>query len=298
MPVAHAFSVDVEDWTSGVLSMWFGKDVSPEAGVVDNSLRMLELLETHDAKATWFFLGDVAEAYPQLVRRVAEAGHRLGVHGWKHTPVWDQSPAEFRANVVRARNAVEQAGGAGVLGHRAPTFSIGASTPWAFEILVESGFAYDSSVFPFGGGRYGDPTAPIAPWTIDTRSGPLIEIPLSVIPVLGRRLPVCGGGYLRHFPVAVTMTALRRLSTEGRRAIFFVHPYELETSYRAEPFRLPISVAKAARYWLWRKLQYRNRRCTKAKLERVLEEFPFRAIEDVVGLLKPQANGGGVRSDG
>lgn len=287
----HAFSVDVEDWTSGVLSMWFGKEVPPRAGVVANTLRMLEILELHDAKATWFFLGDVAETHPRLVRRVAEAGHRLGVHGWKHTPVWAQSPEEFRGNVVRAREAVEQAGGVRVLGHRAPTFSIGPLNPWAFEILAAAGFTYDSSIFPFKGRRYGDPTAPMRPWTIETRSGPLVEVPLSVIPVLCRRLPACGGGYLRHFPVSVTLTALRRLSAEGRPAVFFVHPYELDTSYETDAFRLPLSLAKACRYGLWRWVQYRNRGRTEGKLVRVLKEFRFRPIEDLFGLLVPPAAG-------
>lgn len=289
----HAFSVDVEDWTSGVLAMWFGQDLPPRAGVVDNTLRMLEVLELHDVKATWFFLGDVAETHPRLVRRVAEAGHRLGVHGWKHTPVWAQSPEEFRGNVVRARNAVEQAGGVRVLGHRAPTFSVGPSTPWAFEVLVESGFAYDSSIFPFKGKRYGDPAAPMSPWTIETRSGRLVEVPLSVIPVLGWRLPVCGGGYLRHFPVNVTLAALHRLSAEGRPAVFFVHPYELDTSYETEAFCFPLSLAKACRYWLWRRVQYRNRGRTEGKLVRVLKKFRFRAIEDVFVILAPPAAGEG-----
>ena len=280
----HAFSIDVEDWTSGVLSMWFGKDVPPTTGVVRETRRMLEVLDAHDAKATWFFLGDVAGEYPALVRAVAERGHELGVHGLKHVPVSVQTPARFRENVFEAKDRVEQAGGKRVLGHRAPTFSIGPSTGWAFEVLAECGFAYDSSVFPFQGARYGDPTAPTVPWGVKTPAGPLVEVPLSVVTVLGRRIPVCGGGYLRHFPVAVTLAALRRLTAEGRPAVFFVHPYEMDERYEAKVFLPPLPAAMGARYWLWRRLQYRNRARTERKLGRVLSEFRFRSIEEVFGL--------------
>ena len=284
MDPAHAFSVDVEDWTSGVLRMWFGKEMSPGAAVVSNTLRMLEVLGAHGAKATWFFLGDVALAHPHLVRRVVDAGHEVGVHGLWHTPVWAQSPAIFRENISRAREVIEQAAGARALGHRAPAFSIGPKTQWAFEVLVECGFEYDSSVYPFRGRRYGDPTAPMVPWKVETPAGPLLEVPLSVVSIGGRRIPVCGGGYLRHFPCGVTLAALRRLTREGRPAVFFVHPYELDDHYEAEAFRLPLPAAKAARFWLWRRFQYRNRRGTIGKLERVLREFRFRSIEDVFGV--------------
>jgi polysaccharide deacetylase family protein (PEP-CTERM system associated) len=284
MVPTHAFSVDVEDWPSGVLSMWFGKEVHPGAGVVPNTLRLLEILGAHGAKATWFFLGDVALSHPRLVRQVVEAGHEVGVHGLRHTPVWAQSPAVFRENIGRARDAIEQAGGARVLGHRAPTFSIGPSTAWAFEVLVECGFAYDSSAFPFRGRRYGDPTAPIVPWKVETPVGSLLEVPLSVVSILGRRVPVCGGGYMRHFPTGVTLAALRQLTREGRPAVFFVHPYELDDLYEAETFRLPLPAAKAAQFWLWRRLQYRNRRGMEKKLGRILREVRFRSIEGVFGV--------------
>lgn len=283
MVLTHAFSVDVEDWTSGVLSMWFGTEVPPGPAVVSNTVRMLELLTANDATATWFFLGDVAQRHPGLVRRVVDSGHEIGVHGLKHTPVSAQTPAVFRENLRQARDAVEQAGGARVLGHRAPTFSIGPSTPWAFEVLAECGFVYDSSIFPFRGKRYGDPTASLVPWRIETSAGPILEVPLSVVEILGKRFPTCGGGYLRHLPVAATLAALRRLSREARPAVFFVHPYELDERYEAEAFATSLPTARGIRYQLWRALQYRNRGRTEAKLGQILRGFRFRGLADVFG---------------
>ena len=289
MGLTHAFSVDVEDWTSGVLSMWFGKEAVPGPNVVSSTERLLEMLAANEATATWFFLGDVAEAHPGLVRRIVEAGQEVGIHGLKHTPIWAQTPRGFAENLRRARDVVEQAGGARVLGHRAPTFSIGPATPWAFEVLAECGFAYDSSIFPFRGKRYGDPTASLVPWRVETPAGPILEVPLSVVRLLGRRVPTCGGGYLRHFPAAVTLAALRRLTREGRPAVLFVHPYELDSRYEAKDFSFPLPAGRALRYRIWRALQYRNRGQTGAKLARVLREFRFRAVSDVFAAALPAA---------
>lgn len=279
---AHAFSVDVEDWTNGVLSMWFGQKAPPTRAVVRNTLRLLEVLAAHRVTATFFVLGDVAKGYPHLLKTIAEAGHALGVHGLLHTPVWAQTPSEFRGNIRLAKELVEQAAGVTVIGHRAPAFSIGRHTPWAFEALVEAGFRYDSSVFPFRGSRYGDPTVPTRPWVVDTASGPLLEVPLSVVTVMGIRIPVCGGGYLRHFGTGFTRTAMRALEKRGERAVVFVHPYELDETFAADMFRLEIPLGKAVRFWLWRHLQYRNRGQTVEKLSTLLSEFSFSSIESTL----------------
>lgn len=281
MRKVHAFSIDVEEWTSGTLEMWFGTQSPPRRAVLENSLRILDLLGRHGSRATWFFLGDVVSEFPGLVRRVVEAGHEVGVHGLKHVPVREQRPAAFKADLAQVREMVEQAGGARVLGHRAPTFSMDRSMHWAFEALAECGFTYDSSIYPFRGGRYGDPTAPLEPWEIQTPSGRILEVPLTVVTVAGRRYPVCGGGYLRHFPLAVTLAAMKRLETEGRKALFYMHPYEIQTVCELGRPENRLPWPASLRFRAWKHLQYRERGRTMEKLRTLASRLAFSSVANV-----------------
>ncbi len=277
----HAFSVDVEDWSNVALLLNFGRMVPPQPAVVRNTERMLELFQAHGAKATWFILGEVAAAFPGLVRQLAEAGQEIGVHGYHHHPVYTLKPTEFRDYLRRAKEVVEQAAGQPVLGYRATAFSITRETPWAFEVVAELGFKYDSSVFPFRGRRYGMPEAPLTPYRLTTKAGALWEVPLSVVEWGGRRFPCCGGGYLRHFPLWYTRWAMRQLERAGRRAVFYLHPYEIDT----EVDRLIFAQhAQEVSSWGWarmRFMQYRNRSQTEHKLEWLLEHLRFGGIAEV-----------------
>ncbi|MCB1128333.1 MAG: polysaccharide deacetylase family protein, partial [Verrucomicrobiae bacterium] len=251
--------------------------------VVRNTERLLGLFADLGVCATWFFLGEVADAFPSLVRRVAEGGHELGVHGYHHHRLHELDPAGFRSSIRRAKDAIEQAGGQRVLGHRAVAFSLCRETWWATEILAELGFQYDSSVFPFRGVRYGMSGAPLSPYPVRTRRGTLWEVPLSVVRWAGLRIPACGGGYLRHFPLAFTRAALRCLERERRRAVVYLHPYELDVDYDAGYLRqwLPAVSHRRLRWLRW--TQYRRRAGTIPKLRRLLAEFSFGTLAAMLG---------------
>ncbi len=229
----NALSVDVEDYFHVEA---FADRISPESWpqfpsrVVENTQRVLKLFEEAGARATFFVLGWVAEKEPALIREILAAGHEVACHSHMHRRVFTMTPREFREDLRRARGAIEGAGGAKVLGYRAPTFSIREDSLWALEILAEEGFLYDSSVFPVKHDLYGMPRAPRFPyiWRFqDNRS--LYEIPLQTVRFLGRNLPAAGGGYLRIFPMAYTRWALRRIRDRERRsAVVYLHPWELD----------------------------------------------------------------------
>ena len=230
-------TVDVEDWAQSTLDR--GLDLSRR--VVSNTLRLLDLMDGAGARGTFFILGIVAERFPDLVRAIDARGHEVASHGMAHQPVCDLGPEAFRQDLLRAVRAVENAAGRKVLGYRAPDFSIFEKDLWALEIMAEQGLRYDSSVFPFRGPRYGIPEAFRRPCAVICRANPeFLEFPLATVEILGRRLPVAGGGYFRLLPYPVVRAALRSFAGNGAPPTCYLHPYELDTDeLRHGGYRVP-----------------------------------------------------------
>ncbi|MBO9713554.1 XrtA system polysaccharide deacetylase [Sphingomonas sp.] len=227
--VVNALSVDVEDWFQvGAFETVIARDSwdSLEHRVEANTTRVLEIFAAREAKATFFTLGWVAERYPALMRRIAEAGHELASHGWDHARVFTLEPEAFRADLARARAAIEQASGQRVTGYRAPSFSIDARTPWAHTILAEEGYRYSSSIAPLRHDHYGFPEAPRGAYR-PIAGASLIELPVTVAKVLGREV-TAGGGFFRLLPGSVIGKAVRMANREGRPAVFYFHPWEVD----------------------------------------------------------------------
>jgi polysaccharide deacetylase family protein (PEP-CTERM system associated) len=238
----NILTFDVEDWHQST----FDFDLAITTRVVDNTARILDLCARTGARGTFFVLGLVAAAHPQLVRRIHEAGHEVASHGYDHRPVHAMTPAGFRDDLRRTRNLIEQATGAPVAGYRAPDFSIPARALWALTTLAEEEYRYDSSLFPFAGPRYGIAEAFDAPFRVCTTAGDLVEFPLATTEWLGRRLPAVGGGYFRLFPYWFHRAAVRRLNRRGIPAVAYFHPYEVDTeeipgSPHSIPLRLRLS---------------------------------------------------------
>lgn len=288
----HALSVDVEDWNNLVVLNRTGRVVAPQPAVVRSSERMLDLFLEYGARATWFTLGEVAATYPKLIRRLVDAGQEIAVHGYHHHLVFTLTEAAFRDGLRRAKDSLEQAGGQAVLGYRAPAFSITPKVPWALDVLKELGFVYDSSVFPFRGGRYGDPAAPLTLYHRATRHGLLAEVPLTVVEWGEWRLPCCGGGYLRHFPLAYTRWAMRAVERRDRPAVFYLHPHEIELDYDSEFLARHLRREERRGFRRVRWLQYRGRARTEGKLRWLLQRYRFDGIARVFGL-EPAASGSG-----
>lgn len=270
----NALSFDVEDYfqvaalASAVdRSSW----ESTPSRVERNTELLLEILASSNTRATFFFLGWVAEKEPQLVRRVAAAGHEIACHGYSHRLVYEQTRAEFREETLRSKALLEDQAQVSVLGYRAASYSITRRSLWALDTLIEAGFVYDSSIFPVRHDRYGIPDAPRAPHLIQRDGGRLVEFPPSTAQLPGVRLPVAGGGYFRIFPYGITRWAVRRVNAEGLPFIFYLHPWEID------PGQPRVRVG-----WLSRFRHYTNLDHCEARLRRLLSEFQFAPAREVL----------------
>jgi polysaccharide deacetylase family protein (PEP-CTERM system associated) len=234
--------------------------------------QILELLDEHRVKATFFVLDWIARRRPEIVRRIASAGHEIASHGVSHRMLQVMTPQEFRAELAESRRRLEDLCGQPVVGFRAPTFSITLRTSWALDILAEMGFRYDSSVFPIRHDRYGVPDAPRwAHWALGPGGGRIIEIPPLVLRIARWNLPVGGGGYLRLLPVGLVACALRKAEQAGRSGMIYVHPWEFD------PGQPVLPMSRVSR---WRHRVGLAR--TEGKLRRLLRQFAFHPVRDLL----------------
>ena len=265
------FSIDVEDWfnLSGT-----GMEPPPsewdrmESRVEGNFRGLLELLAENGSTATCFFLGYFGKRFPHLVREAVDAGHEIASHSYFHRLVYEMSPNEFYEDALASRQLLEDISGRPVRGYRAPAFSVTERTPWFFEKLVEAGYEYDSSVFPAHHQTGGLATNKLAPHSIETRAGTIAEFPITVVRTLGAPMCFFGGGYLRLFPYRLMRTMGRRVLSEGRPVVFYIHPREIDP----EQPRLPLSRRR-------RFTCYVNLHSTRPKIERILRDFQVSSFD-------------------
>ncbi|GBD44691.1 hypothetical protein HRbin40_02181 [bacterium HR40] len=232
---AFVLTVDVEEyyhaWALASVVPFASWDHFPSR-VVAPTLVLLDLLAATGARATFFVLGQVARRHPELVRRIVAAGHEVASHGCDHRLVWQQTPAEFRADVRTSRALLEDVAGVRVQGFRAANFSIDHRTPWAHSILAEEGYRYSSSSHPVLNDRYGSLTGNRRP----SRRDGVLEIPIATLRAPGINLPCGGGGYFRLLPTSWTRFALARvLRRDNQPAVFYIHPWELDPDQPRPP---------------------------------------------------------------
>lgn len=232
----NALSVDIEDWFQvGAFENVIAREEwnRLEHRVEANTDAVLALFDKAGVKATFFTLGWVAGRNPALMRRIVEAGHELASHGWDHQRVFTMGPEQFRADLARARAALEDASGVGITGYRAPSFSIDARTPWAHAVLAEEGYAYSSSVAPLRHDHYGWPESPRAAHR-PVAGSDLIELPVTVASFAGKSITT-GGGFFRLFPAAITDKAIRGANRSAQPAVFYFHPWEIDPAQPRVP---------------------------------------------------------------
>jgi polysaccharide deacetylase family protein (PEP-CTERM system associated) len=271
----NALTVDLEDYFH--VSAYAGKvrleewDSYPSR-VAENTDRLLALLAENNCLATFFVLGWVAEKKPEVVARVAAAGHEIACHSLLHRKIFDLTPQEFREDTHRAKAVIEDATGKQVLGYRAPSFSVTKKSSWALEILAAEGFQYDSSVFPVEHPSYGIPDAPRTPYWINTPSGRILEFPMPTLAVGTKRSPIGGGAYLRLLPYRYTLWAIRHLNQqEGFPVCVYIHPWELDPQ---QP-RMGGSLSARARH-------YFGLRGTETKLRKLVRDLEFCPLASII----------------
>ena len=271
--IVDALTIDVEDYFQvSALECAIPRAAwdSKERRVERNVERLLSLLGEHNARATFFTLGWVAERCPQLVRRIVASGHELASHGYDHQRANRLTRAAFCADVARAKGILEQAAGVHVQGYRAPSFSFDHSNPWVFECLAQAGYRYSSSVYPVNHDHYGMPDAPRFPYR--PLGSSLLEIPISTLRIGNRNLPIGGGGYFRFFPYVLSQRAIERFHAHERRPIvFYFHPWEIDPGQpRVEG--LPLKS---------RFRHYVNLCKTEPRLKRLLDDFRWDTVDSV-----------------
>ena len=272
--ITNALSVDVEEYYHAAIFRRGTNGKGPFESRVEPSVdRLLALMSEHRTRATFFVLGEVAARHPAMVRAIAAEGHEIGCHSDRHENVNLQSPAEFRADTRQAKARIEDALGNAVIGYRAPNFSIGRDQRWAYEVLLEEGFRYDSSTHPILHDRYGQPGAPRFPYEIH-RSGAdsLMEFPIGTARLLGVNLPIGGGGYFRLYPFALTQLGIEYVNRVERRPVmFYLHPWELDPGQPRPPMA-----------WRHRFRHYVGMEKEETKLSALLGRFQFGTAAEVL----------------
>jgi len=269
--------VDLEDWYQGIeidMDDWSQFPERIRCGVDP----LLELLDEANTKATFFVLGYQAEKTPQLIKQIADSGHEIASHGYSHRFVYRQTPDEFRSELRKSKEILEDICGVQVEGYRAPFFSITQESLWALDVLLEEGFKYDSSLFPVKNYRYGLSGAGRHPGWIDTPAGNRIyEIPLSTVRMpklltkLSSNIPMSGGGYFRLYPYALTRMLIKRLHKEEMGLVFYMHPWEYDPDHPKVDF--PRRFPKLTHYL--------NLKSSAAKTKKLLQDFKFETVKQV-----------------
>lgn len=236
-PIKNAMTIDVEDYFQvSALAPYIPRsewDNIP-CRVERNVQRILEMLAEHQAQATFFTLGWVAQRYPQLVRAIVDNGHELASHGYGHLRASDQSEVEFKEDVSSAKKLLEDISGVAVKGYRAPSFSIGTRNLWALDVLHHAGYEYSSSIYPIKHDHYGMPEAPR--FKFQPREHALMEVPPTTLQMMGRNLPASGGGYFRLMPYGLSKWMIQRVNQHDRQScIFYFHPWEIDPDQPRQP---------------------------------------------------------------
>ncbi len=273
--ITHCFSMDVEGFCESMAEsfpvpddMTAGRRELEE--IERNVAETLEFLEARSVKGTFFVLGRLAEALPQVVRAIAGQGHEIASHGFEHLRLYNLPRPRVEQTVADSRKMLEDVSGSSVKGFRAPDFSINGQTLYILDSIQAAGYQYDSSLYPIRGHDvYG--VAGVERWIHRLPNG-LVEYPLSTAEIAGRRVPALGGGYFRLYPLPLTRWILRSYERAGRSAMFYIHPYELGSVCPAIP-----DLSRGRRF-----RHYVNRTRTKARFNKLFRDHCFGRVNEVL----------------
>lgn len=277
-PHRAAFSFDIEDWHHSEVNPVPPGEHGGESVVRRGTEQILDLLDRHRLRCTFFVLGEVVREHPDLIRRMVDAGHELACHGMNHRPLWRATPESFRDELREFREVVTGAlGEFPVIGFRAPTFSIDRSNAWALEVLRSEGYRYDSSIFPMKVKMYGTPGAPCwiyRPSPADlTKHDPhadLVEFPVATAQVYRVRFPVGGGFYLRALPLPIFRAGLDYI-LRRRPFVLYLHPREVTP----ESKRMPLDPLNGF-------ITYVNLHTVVEKLEHLFRRYEWAPMREIL----------------
>jgi len=226
MPII--LTCDVEDWLQAS-----SRSDTVSHRCVDNVQKVVDFLDLLEIKATFFVQGMVAKQYPEVVRTLHQKAHDIQTHGFSHKQMHRLSRKDLRQEIVDSKDIIEQITGQAITGFRAPEFSITKDNFWVFDVLLESGFCFDSSIFPMRMRRYGISRYRLDPHIIKRDAGKIVEFPLCVFRKALIEIPLGGGGYLRLFPFIIFKRLFDYAGKDGRICVLYIHPYE----FRVDDFK-------------------------------------------------------------
>ncbi|MCD4847108.1 MAG: polysaccharide deacetylase family protein [Candidatus Aegiribacteria sp.] len=267
----HAFTVDVEEWYHGI-PLKSEREGSFEERLDLGLDRIISILDRYDTRATFFWLGSLAEKHPERVRMLSELGHETGCHGWSHTPVSRMTKAQFTTETTKSLEVLSDITGKPVLSYRAPSFSVDRDTMWVYDILADLEVKFDSSIFPVRHWRYGIPGFDLQPQVIETACGCLKVVPLPVRKISGLIIPVSGGAWFRLYPYMLTRSNLRASERRNSPITFYIHPWELDPGHPRLRFQ-----------WRAQFAHYIKLDSCAKKLERLLTDYDFAPLNEVFG---------------
>lgn len=269
----NALTVDVEEYFQVAA---FERTISreqwqhAESRVEYSTNRVLDLFADHRVRGTFFVLGWIAERHPELVHRIVREGHELASHGYDHTRVHQFTADQFRSDVTRTKQILEDIGGVKVQGYRAPSYSINGRNLWALDVLQETGHVYSSSIYPIRHDLYGMPEAPRFPFRF--RPDGILEVPVTTVSLAGRNLPCGGGGYFRLLPYPLFRWALQRVNDrDGRSGLFYFHPWEVDP---AQPRVEGAPLKSRFRHYL-------NLDSMHSRLDRLIRDFSWGRMDEI-----------------
>ena len=272
--IKNIMTVDVEDYFQVSA---FEKTIDRtdwdhiQCRVKDNTLKILDLFEKYNTKATFFCLAWVAERYPELIRRIVDDGHELASHGYDHKRVTNMTRCEFESDVIKSKKILEGISGVQIKGYRAPSYSITKDNLWVHDVLAENGFKYSSSIYPVKHDLYGIPDAPR--FKYETEAQNLVEFPITTVRKFGRNLPVGGGGFFRLYPYALSKWAIDNVNHEDKKpSIFYFHPWEID---KEQPVQKGIPLKTRFRHYL-------NLDKTQNRLERLMTDFQWVSMDNYI----------------
>ncbi len=268
----HALTIDIEDYFQVAA---FEKKIQPgqwdqyPIRVDRNTYRILDVFDEHQAKATFFILGWVAERFPELIKEIHQRGHEVASHGFSHTKATVQTPSEFQQDVSSTKQLLEDIIGAEVTGYRAPSFSICAENEWAFACLKEAGYHYSSSTYPIKHDHYGTPYWPAEPYL---RKEGIWEFPMPILQLKGKQIPIAGGGYFRLLPYWLSKHLIQRYLKQSQSPyMFYFHPWEID---HQQP-RIADAPLKS------RFRHYVNLKRMETKVAKLLQDFEWNTVQQV-----------------
>lgn len=269
----HCFSVDVEGFCEGMQESFaipenMIRSHAEQDRIEKNIEELLDFLDVNRIKGTFFVLGITAEEQPHIVHKIVNRGHEIACHSYRHLRLYNIDLITIREGISRSKKILEDISGDAVLGFRAPDFSIRSKMLYLLDIIQETGFIYDSSIYPLvGHDIYGVKHAHLE---IHKLPNGLIEFPPTSIKIMNILIPALGGGYFRLYPFMASRLILKHCENQGRNTMFYVHPYEIGSHY---PFFKNLSLLRKFRHYI-------NIDKPKDHFQRLFKEFNFgRAID-------------------